>query len=326
LKRREFLFATIAILCCLLMVSDGFIGAMNYAPQKYQTSLTSTTTQHTPLLINHNDNFTSFGMPGNGSLDNPFRIEKFSISATGTAINITGTSDYVIIQDCILTQLTDTDAFGVYLQNVSNCYVIGCDIEVRYWGVYLSDCQNCGVSYCNISSNPFDVNFGIAIYFESCNYSIANDNFVNGQGTIGTGIVVGNASRWCTTANNTITGVFGSAVYIDAIGCRVSNNTIMQSVYGIYLTESSENNTITLNRFKDNFLRNSLDDGVDNIWNDNWYSDYIGFGPYFIPGTGLSVDHSPQPQNAGLLVTVVLIPTIVSILILIGLWKRFRQC
>ena len=335
-------FTILTILCCSLITSNIFTRTTYPNLLNYQVSLTSATTIHSPIVINHNDNFTTMGLPGIGSQNDPFRIEGFSISDTDACINITGTSAFVSIQDCILTDISDSFAFGVSLWNVSNCYVIRCDIDVEYWGVWMYDCQNCGVFNsdikgndaciiieesinCTVSSNALHEHRGAGLYFDECNYSIANDNSVDGQGIGQTGIGAFGAAWYCIIANNTINGHYGSAVTLEGIECLVINNTIIQNGIGIYVHELSENNTITLNRLEESTFDNARDLGSDNIWISNWFSDYMGVGPYTIPGSAQSIDQSPRPQNVALLVSIVSIPTIAALLIIVGLWKRYRK-
>jgi parallel beta-helix repeat protein len=282
------------------------------------------------------------GLPGSGSQNDPYRIEGFSISDSDACINITGTTAYIIIQDCILTQTSEGFAFGIYLWNVSNCYVIDCNVDVGYWGVYMYQCEKGRVHdsdikgndaciiiqesrNCTVSSNTLHEHQGAGLYFDSCNYSIAQCNVVEGQGISQTGIAAFGPAWYCIIVNNTITGHYGSAVSLEGIGCLVQNNSITQNYIGIYARELSENNTITLNRIEESILCNARDDGSDNIWNSNWYSDYMGVGLYIIPGNAQSIDHTPKPQNVVLLVAIVSIPTAITFLIIAGIFKRYRR-
>ena len=69
---------------------------------------------HAPIAIHNNSEFTSANgvSGGNGSLVNPFIIQGFNITASnGVAINITGTTDYFIIENVVIS----SSRYGIIL-------------------------------------------------------------------------------------------------------------------------------------------------------------------------------------------------------------------
>ena len=354
MKGRVFLYSLVIAVCYSLMVSNIITETAYSNPLNYQGIVTSAITPHSPIVINHIDNFTQLGLSGNGTQNNPFLIDAYSISDTRTCINITGTSAFVNIQGCVLTPFPDNTSlhgtFGVFLLNVSNCNVIDCEINGGYWSVWMYDCEKCGVYesdikgndaciiivesiHCNVSFNILHEYSGAGLYFQDSNYSIANHNSVEGQciGRVGIGAWGGSGPAWfCVIANNTITEHREDAIYLEGIGCLVKNNTITNNGFGIDVLDLSRNNTITLNMLSKNSWGNARDNGVDNVWISNWYDDYSGIGPYTIPGDARSIDLSPQPQkpqppNIAVIVSIVAIPLIITSLITVLVWKRYRR-
>jgi parallel beta-helix repeat protein len=344
----------VIVLCYTLIVSSITTVPAYSNPLVRQDIETSIITPHSPIVINHIDNFTQLGLPGNGTKDNPFLIDAYSIGETRTCINITVTSAFVNIQRCILTPFPNNASlhgtFGIFLMNVSNCNVIDCEINGGYLSVWMLDCDGCGVresdikgddaciiiresTHCNVSFNILHEYSGAGLYFHYCNYSIASYNSVEGQGTgrIGIGVWGESDPSWfCVIANNTITEQREDAIHLEGIGCLVINNTITNNDFGIDVQYPSRNNTITLNVLSENSVSNAIDNGVDNLWISNWYDDYSGTGPYTIPGFAQSVDmtprpRKPQPPNIAGIVIIVAIPLITTSLILVLVWKRYRR-
>jgi parallel beta-helix repeat protein len=86
-------------------------------------------------------------------------------------------------------------------------------------------------------------------------------------------------------------------------GIRVensSNNTIQRNMIvnntggatGLNVTDGSDGNTIEQNCFIDN-IPQARDDGSQNVWNGNYWSDYTGPGSYTIGGAAGSRDDNP---------------------------------
>lgn len=73
---------------------------------------------------------------------------------------------------------------------------------------------------------------------------------------------------------------------------------------------------------------NAEDNGEDNLWFQNWWDDYIGYGWYPIPGSAGSFDTDPSPKNnvliVGMTASIFLVFLDCFILITIGT-KRIRR-
>ncbi len=72
-----------------------------------------------PLIVIYSDaDFVSLGLPGNGSKEDPYRIENYLIQDSyGYGIYISGVSDYFVIQNCVIrNSLND----GILIQKANN--------------------------------------------------------------------------------------------------------------------------------------------------------------------------------------------------------------
>ena len=111
-----------------------------------------------PLIeINHDDNFTTLGYPGDGSPGDPYRIENFNITGgIADLINIRNTRKHFIIKNCTLHQ-----SLGGYwpmtLANVSNSIIFDNEISNNFYSIYLYNCTNVMVQKNNITSNHYGI-------------------------------------------------------------------------------------------------------------------------------------------------------------------------
>ena len=70
-----------------------------------------------PLIVIYSDaDFVSLGLPGNGSKEDPYRIENYLIQDSyGYGIYISGVSDYFVIQNCVIR---NSFLEGIIIQNI----------------------------------------------------------------------------------------------------------------------------------------------------------------------------------------------------------------
>ena len=74
-------------------------------------------TDSTPILINHDDNFTDYGFFGSGTELEPYLIQDLNISTSEKkAISINDTSLYFTIQNCFL----ESTQYGIEIRNVAD--------------------------------------------------------------------------------------------------------------------------------------------------------------------------------------------------------------
>ncbi len=224
-------------------------------------------TQHFPIIVSENSDFSSFGFPGNGTAQNPFRIQGLNISYGGFSISISDTKAYFVINDCIFNLGTDA-ASCIYLDSVENGLIENCWIEGGIEAVSLSQCTNMQILNNTCVQAQSD---GIVSNGGSNNY-LANNIIVNNQ----------YGMRMSNENNSTI-----------------SHNRIYANfAYGLELSYCN-NNTVESNFFGWNELphspitRNALDNWNTDLWIGNHYSDYSGVGVYQIRGDGNETDTMP---------------------------------
>ncbi|MHA2294024.1 MAG: right-handed parallel beta-helix repeat-containing protein [Candidatus Hodarchaeales archaeon] len=195
------------------------------------------------------------GFKGNGTIDDPIRIEGYNITASGGyLIYIRDTTYYFTIQNNLLNGL-GTSSYGIYFWNVVNGTIANNIImNSSRDGIRLSSSFNNTVSNNTVHNNNW---YGIRLITSANSNTLINNTvFNNNQNGIG-------LEGFGGSHNNTIT-----------------NNTIFNNLYdGIKLMQSSNenmilNNTVYLNtqngiwleRSKYNFISSNIvfsnDDGI----------------------------------------------------------------
>ena len=238
-------------------------------------------TQHSPIRINSNADFSALGCFGSGTENDPWVIQNYEINGAGVGycIYIGNTTDYIVVQNCNLYGASgnNDDYFwnaGLALYNVINCIVT------------------------NNTANRNDVN-GIYLRSSNNNEIIGNKASDNGYGihidSSRDNKIIGN------NASNQFVGIYLKASDNNNITANyVSNNRFTPSTYsyGIYLSYS-DNNNIYHNNFINN-VNQAYDDSGTNQWDcgspsgGNYWSDYSGNGD--TPYTDIQGDSGAQDK------------------------------
>jgi parallel beta-helix repeat protein len=207
---------------------------------------TSAYTNHDPIYINGNAEFTSENgvTDGDGSESNPYIIESWDISASSThGIEIRNTDAYLIIRNC---SAYDGGSYynGIYFYNVTNGRIENTISSNNYCGIRLYSS-----SYNNISNNSASNNFhGIRLYSSSYN-NISNNNASNNWW----GIYLCESSYNNIFNNNVNSNNYPGIQIIFSSYNSISNNSASNNSYGIYLWESSNskiyNNNVNSNNW-----------------------------------------------------------------------------
>ena len=188
---------------------------------------------HAPIHINGNSEFNSTNgvVGGNGTKDDPYIIEGWSINASQAnyGISIQNTDVYFVIRNCfILNASTD----GIHLDNVKN-----------------GTLYNNTINTINVSTAR-----GIAL-FGSAHNTIANNTITVGKNG---GSIYLSYSDNNTIDNNTVTGGWYGIQIKDSSFNIISNNTVSNAVfYGIEVNmwmRETNHNTI-----KDNLIFNNAE-------------------------------------------------------------------
>ncbi|MHA1961554.1 MAG: NosD domain-containing protein [Candidatus Thorarchaeota archaeon] len=132
-------------------------------------SLSSQTyVEHGAIHITSDADFESQAWPGNGTEGNPYRIEGLNITTDSVCVNITGTSAFFVIQDCLFASSSNDDYYGVYLVNVSNGVIKDNIVTMVDTGIYIS----IGKSIVTENNTIFNVQAAIASGdLSSCSFS-----------------------------------------------------------------------------------------------------------------------------------------------------------
>jgi len=146
---------------------------------------------HTPFSIGSNTQFNttaqSEGWVGNGSITNPYIIEKLWIEASYDCISIHETTVHFIIRNCTFVKLDSDSGIGLDLQYVNNGIIKNCTFTNLWVG-----CINWFISNCTWNSNTFG-NLMDGIWLnEATNCTIVDNTFMSG----GVSISGYNPSNW----------------------------------------------------------------------------------------------------------------------------------
>jgi len=113
--------------------------------------------------------------------------------------------------------------------------------------------------------------YGIYFY-ETDNFTISNNEIMDGDHGIYLDGSSNNTVVWNTIVNNTA------------------------GATGAHVNELSNDNELDLNCFYDNVPYQAVDNGTNNTFSSNFYSDYAGTGPYLIEGTANNSDNNPLDE------------------------------
>ena len=116
---------------------------------------------HSPVAIDKNDGLAASDIVtnGNGTWDNPYIIEGWTINATGSAngIMISNTNSSIIIRDCNMSYANGggyEDRSGLRLVNVTNATVVNITAYMNtYNGIKLDECGNITITGCRLIDN-----------------------------------------------------------------------------------------------------------------------------------------------------------------------------
>ncbi|MFX0121183.1 MAG: right-handed parallel beta-helix repeat-containing protein [Promethearchaeota archaeon] len=201
--------------------------------------------EHGPITITSDFQLNNSGFPGNGTIDDPIRIEGLNITDTsGTLIYISGTTFYFCIKNNLLNCLSSAGT-GIVLDNVIHGNISNNIIhDINGAGIFITGNSNNNIINKNFiynAQNSISLSFAInnTIYNNTC-YSNSEDGI-----------------RVDSSDNNTIAMNF---IY-DNTACGVwlwtsNNNTLIHNIlynnsFGLFF-ELSNNNTISNNKVYEN--------------------------------------------------------------------------
>ncbi|MHA1910374.1 MAG: NosD domain-containing protein [Candidatus Kariarchaeaceae archaeon] len=188
-------------------------------------------TSHEPIVITNDDELAEIASNGMGTENDPFVISGWEITGLDFAIQITKTTMYFIIKECLLKSFTGSTT-GIAISEVAN-------------------------GTAKIEKNVFQNN-SLDIDIINCNHLIIHNNsMTNSQDSI----AISNSNNNQISENNF--SVFNKAIYIDETSNTLicNNSFLSEEGWGIDLDYTS-NTTI-----HNNFIRQSrgITEGWDNI-------------------------------------------------------------
>jgi len=134
-------------------------------------TLLSESSLHEFITIEYDKNFTDYGFPGNGTQDNPYRIENYSLDEIEylNGIVIINTTKHFLIQNCYLMAFWS----AIYIENVSDGTAVIRENTLLQSEVGIAVKDSNGVQIINNICGPYN-NFGI--FLSTTSNSIAKQN------------------------------------------------------------------------------------------------------------------------------------------------------
>ena len=132
-------------------------------------------TDHDPILITTDSNFTDQGWPGTGIEGDPFIIEGLRIASNETCIDVHNTTSHFVIKNCILERdpgFVD-NLFGVLFVNVTNGGIENCTISEKRNGIYFED-----ATHCYAHNNTISHSEEMGVYAHHVNHCIVTHNMI----------------------------------------------------------------------------------------------------------------------------------------------------
>jgi len=190
------------------------------------------------ILIDSDDDFISYGFPGNGTQQAPYKIEDYVIETTsGSGIILINTTKYVIIQSCFI----NTQECGIYINSVAegSVTIYNNTLINNTNGIIIWNSNNLNVTY-NTCQNSIES--GIFVYYSNVTHIDHNMCSSNWRG-----IDLIHAYESSIT-NNTCSDNYNGIHTSRSDGSFYLNNTCTENTHtGIQLWFSSSS-TVTNNR------------------------------------------------------------------------------
>ena len=206
-------------------------------------------TNHSPIMIDSDEDFSLYSSIGNGTEMNPYIIENLSIkNDSSDLLKIEGTTMFFIIRNNYLDGVSK-NFDGIHLTKIDNAQIINNTIKNTVNGIYFETAINC-----LIENNTF------------------RDNSKNGLGL--------SSAENCTIAGNQAFNNYRNGISLVGNNNRIWNNAVYDNYFsGISLGDYSNDNEIFYNLIFNNRL-----DGIillkfsnsNYIYNNELYNNSIG--------------------------------------------------
>ena len=175
-----------------------------------------------PINITRNADFAEQGWPGNGTLDNPYRISNLNITSPGPCLTISDTNVVFTIENCYLSSTDYSNLLmfdGTWNATIKDCVLLGKSHDP--FSIYIRKSFFLSMNNCTISGKTA-IFHSAYVVIENCT---TNEVYFYSSGT-------------STLANTYIVSDYHEAIEIrggsriDVDNCRIEN---VGSSWGIYL-------------------------------------------------------------------------------------------
>lgn len=274
---------------------------INDLPQIFHDTIIPS--HHNPVSIQSDSDFEAQDWPGNGSVNNPYRIEDLSFEISDVSdecVIIKNVTSHFIIKNCSFSFDTSPTQHhggeGVSLRQVSNGRIINCSFTHFYYGVFTEEVANMTIANCTFAQSTHGI-----YYWQSSEGYFANNTFLNCYAGLQFHLVTN-----ATVSDNTFFFNLMAGILISSSSeFNLTYNLIAYNRVGIDLRNDCSLAKIFGNRIAFNphspYVEdvNARDDGYANLWDDNVskgneWGDYSGTGVYTINGSAGSVDRFPS--------------------------------
>ncbi len=234
--------------------------------------------EDSPIFINGNEELASFCTIGNGSSDNPYIIENYSINAAESdGIRIQNVNLYLIIRNCIIENGSVNYHCGIKLESCAHITIMNNTLLYNQYGIFLYSSYNNTIinniakfnffegitidetsNSNNIINNTIVKNDHYGIFIHKSSFNFVKDNLCRNNGFDGISLIESSNSNYFLSniiEDNKHNGIYiyTSCINNTFFGITIKNNTWE----GIYIGLQCNQNTI-----KKNLITNNIGRGI----------------------------------------------------------------
>ena len=249
---------------------------------------------HAPISITGDENLTIMAeadsWEGNGTLEDPYIIEGYNITLSGTpgsCIILYDISLYVVLRDCFIGDAT----YGIYLLNVTHFTSVGNIIYGNGYGMYILLCDHSIIMDTIFEEDyyPIYVEDSVSMHIEGCQFT-TSDTAIDGSSLTYSWIV-----------NNTIIDAdYGILLEPGCIGNEIKQNSFSEVTFeGVLLTPGVSGTKVVWNYFG-GYLTGGASDYSSPSSNEFSHNYYFGFTSLDLDNDGIYDESSSIIGPSGL--------------------------
>ncbi len=237
----------------------------NLSPDMKHNNILADYVVHDPILIASDADFEAQGWPGNGTENDPYLIEGFTINGSQTpseiCLMVENTRSYFSVTNCYLFN----GQFGIQFDNVSNARIENNEIhEVGDDGIVITGSDFNAIQNNTLVGSVLHSSNHALILYNCDNTTIAN-NTCFGYWHFGISLSSGCSND--SISNNLFSSNTGTSYGIwlwDSSQNTIFNNTCISNTYGIWIFSSSPDPLYHC--YGNILLNNSCDENGYGIW------------------------------------------------------------